>query len=485
MNICYRAQQREGRLDAAAAALAAGALDSAIDALRAHQAIEPGSIDAAMLWTQVQMARGVWDQAAGLLQTLWQHCPEDAATYALASHVLEHAKQPTEAAWRARQALVFENRRPEYWARYEALHARPSWPQAYDVVFYSGHPCAAPLPPPSAVLTQAMGGSETMVLLMARALAARGLRVALCGNYAESCVDAGVQCLPLEDFFLLQRYAEIPIAIVSRFVQPYLNQCSAQHRVFWLHDIVAPSYAPVYAQLDAQVDRYWALSQYQEDLYVERCGLDRAKFWRTTNAVDPAWLPPYKPCGERIPGRCMYISRPERGLREALVCFRALQAQRSDATLHVCTYSAGAVLDDPEIQPLRAELTATPGVTVSCLDKTELLNALSQAMVLLYPNSSDKETSCLAAIEAQMLGTPVVTTDRGCLRETMAPHAGAVVPWPAAAPCPVDALVSAAATLLRDPQQWTKQSTAARTHALAYHAVDVVAETWGEYLNNL
>ncbi len=61
----------------------------------------------------------------------------------------------------------------------------------------------------------------------------------------------------------------------------------------------------------------------------------------------------------------------------------------------------------------------TPGLVVlGSLDKSEYYRHLSESSLMLYP-SVFPEVSCLAALESQALGVPVLTSDAFALAETV------------------------------------------------------------------
>lgn len=470
------------------ALLAAGRYADADRTMARVLAVMPEVAAVNLLFARSLLAQGGRERLLGAwhaVELVLRRQPESAAAYAVGAQVQQALGNRAAAEVLIRVALVFDNRTPAHWHCYEQVAggAPAYWPSALDVVLYAGHPCLGPMPLPSDLAQKPVGGSESVLLLLAQTLAAQGLQVAVCSNYAQPATDRGVHCLPLADFYLLQRYADVPVAIVSRFPQPFLNQCTARRRIFWLHDIVAESYAPNYARMDPQVDEYWALSDYQQQMYQDRCGLPAHKFWQTTNAIDAGLFPPRTPLTERIAGRLMYTSRPGRGLAPALQVYARLRETFPHLSLQVCTYTQGNVWDDPELQAVRPLLESLPGVTLASLGKAGLVAALAQSVALLYPNTSEAETSCLAAIEAQMAGTPVVTTARGCLRETVEDGVtGFVVPWSDDAETVVADLTAAMTTLLTNDRQWDAMSRAAHHRAQQRHDAQVVARQWRQHL---
>lgn len=416
------------------------------------------------------------------LKTLQEVAPAHPEFHTEEAQLHEQADDRQAALESAKAALFADNRDAQLWRTYERLAPAPMppyWPAQLDIAFYTGHPLAGSFPLPAQLDTHGVGGSETVLWCMARALASAGKRVAVFAPFTAPGVADGVYCLPILDFTLWQRYRELPVAIVSRFHHPFDNECRARRRIFWLHDIVTPASRALYQRIDPQVDEYWVLSEYQRALYRDGCGLDDRKIWRTTNAIAPHWGSIRPLLAERTSGHIIYTSRPGRGLALLMrVCDR-LRRDFPDLTLTVCCYSSAASLwHDPELRTLRDALRA-PHITVTSVGKTALREQLAHSVLMLYPNASELETSCLAAIEAMAVGTPVVTSNRGCLAETVQHgETGLVAAWHDDPEIMTERLANTAARVLRDPTLWEHLSRNAHTHTNQRHAAETVAREW-------
>lgn len=353
-----------------------------------------------------------------------------------------------------------------------------------DIALYTGHLFGRSLILPHELAGKPIGGSETVFLQMARALQAAGKSVALFGPFPFFANDCGVPCHGVREFLLYQRAHRLPCCIVSRHYEPFFHTLNAERRIFWLHDIVVPSYRDVYQHIDRQVHEYWILSRYQQRCYETHCGLPSHKFWQTTNAIEPAWFGERVPLSGRVPYQLVYCSRPERGLDLLLEVYPKLRALFPQVTLTICFYTGAATpAEDPALRPF-AQALAQPGIRLASVGKTELIRLLQTSHLMLYPNSSDLETSCLAAIEAQAAGLPIVTSDRGCLAETVSDGvAGVVLPWRANREAMITQLVEASAALLRDPVRWDVLSRGGYAAGQTKHNAHQVAQQWIERLD--
>lgn len=365
-----------------------------------------------------------------------------------------------------------------------AADAPSLWPDQPDIVFFTGHVLNATLPFPSQLSTTAIGGSESALLLMATALAQTGLRVAIFAPFAEARRDSNVWCIPIEEFFPYALARGLPVCVVLRFYQPFVNLVPARKRIFWLQDIVAPSYREFYQRIDPHVDEYWVLSDYQQSCYENICGLAAEKFWQTVNVTHPGWYDRVVPWNERRPHTLIYASRPSRGLHVALLTVQQLLPEFPKLELLACAYTGPRGLwEDDELKPLRTLIESLP-VRVESFGKIALAEQISHAAAMLYPNTSDLETSCIAAIEAMAAGTPIVTSDRGALPETMV-DVGNIVPFTTDPHALAARCAAATRALLTQPTEWQRSHHASRQRYETRYHLATVTRAWMEHVMTL
>jgi hypothetical protein len=87
------------------------------------------------------------------------------------------------------------------------------------------------------------------------------------------------------------------------------------------------------------------------------------------------------------------------------------------------------------------------------------------------------ETFCIAAIEAQAAGCPVLTSAVGALPETVG-DGGLCLHGDPRSPAYQDAFVNAAVQLLRDDQQWSALSQRARERTDPFYSWTTIAAEW-------
>lgn len=475
--------------------LASGRLPSALERLGAYQTCHPRNWEGWLALGNLHRLSGEahrFETAVACYQRARTVQPFCLTAYRFEAELHWEQGRRDEALECLATAIYLDKTDEALWRLYDAWQGMP--PRLFfkpDVVMFTGHPLDRDtdrpvfLPYPDEAAAVPLGGSESIFLEMARQLAADGKKVALFGNFKnrrlglEEGSGAGhLACLDTRDFFLTERQGPLPVVIVSRFFQPFLNPLKARRKIFWLHDTVTPESRPHYEKMDPQVDEYWALSACQQRAYENICGLAGEKFWRTTNAVDLSFFRPVpKARSERIPGRILYCSRPSRGLDMLLSIFDLLKGEFPHLTLKVCTYSlASSPEDDPEIRPYLHRLRR-PDIFFESLGKIKLIREIERSEVMIYPNVGDLETSCLAVIESLAAGTPVITSDRGALSETVPEGKGLVLAWDDNRGKMVRSFCDAYRSL-QDPVLWNSLSQAGASWARARHDSAVVAGQW-------
>ena len=289
--------------------------------------------------------------------------------------------------------------------------------------------------------TVAIGGSESSVMTLARALVARGHDVSLyalgvdVAGLAEGRDAHGVRWYPMEQLSQDLPCEEWDVFVAVRAYGLFLGpRVHARLRLLWNHDLLTPGMVPGVMAAATQVDAMLYVSAYHQTQWEGLAPFLTGLGALTRNVFDPSLVPSDV---EKDPNRILFMSRPERGLGPLLAMWPALKAAHPDATLGLCRYSV------PADGGVRADTMkgwdlliadahqAVGGIEVlGGLAKPDLYRELARAAVLWYPGVADfAETSCLAAIEAQACGTPIVASYRGALPETAAPawHAGCLV----------------------------------------------------------
>lgn len=290
--------------------------------------------------------------------------------------------------------------------------------------------------PESAV--SGIGGSEKMVLEMAKRLTALGKSTVVYASVptAQRGVDpaTGVDWRHWSNADL-----ERPRESVILWRQPgfVTMPWKARRRVVWCHDVQRPhEYTPAVAKL---LNKVVVLSEYHAGtLKDKRAALEAdGKLVISRNGLDEELY--RKPAeGRRDPWKFVFASSPDRGITTAIRIFEKIRERRPEATLDLyygftptalkrfANYEYGYIADldcstnfYDYMEYVWQCIDATPGVTHKGRVSFEAMaEAQKTAGVWLYPTRFS-EISCMAAMEAQAAGCLVATTDAAALAETV------------------------------------------------------------------
>lgn len=270
------------------------------------------------------------------------------------------------------------------------------------------------------------GGVETTYIELPKLLAARGHNVFVFCRTEKAHVSNGVYFVPWGD---LGDYADLrPDALVtSRWFEPLHREVfRGAYKIIWLQDahFADPDWPGTYEVADKII----CSSLWHREYIGQRLGavLDMKKVHVVPLGIRKSMFG----CGgEKVKGRVVYSSNPDRGLALLAAAWPELCRERPDLTLHITygweglrTWGEGAEwqahCDRTEAQ-IRGLFSGYDNVTFTGrLKKADLYRELAQAEVCLYPNNF-QETFCLTALECQAAGTPMVTTAMGALLTTL------------------------------------------------------------------
>jgi glycosyltransferase involved in cell wall biosynthesis/SAM-dependent methyltransferase len=274
-----------------------------------------------------------------------------------------------------------------------------------------------------------LGGSESAMLGLARALKARGHDVRIFASRLDpdcACPDQhGVVWHDLPSLPEVNQGIEFDVFVVLR-TYPHLAhyQPKARLTLLWHQDLLTVPKALM--SVVWAVDRHVYVSDYQrqqyEDLLPELVG----QGWVTKNGFDASLVPADV---VKDPNRIIHISRPERGLKPLLQMWPAVKQANPDAVLALCRYQsmydsegsnvkATCEMFDRVVERLNNEVGGIEWL--GHLGKRDLYREIAKAAVMWYPGIAGfAETSCIAAIESQANGTPFVGSYKGALPETV------------------------------------------------------------------
>ena len=329
---------------------------------------------------------------------------------------------------------------------------------------------------------QALGGSETACVQMARALSARGHRVQVFCRCPRPGLCQGVVYRDRRDLVQAAGEERFDVLVVSRFFAALDLPLQAGLKVLWNHDILDTPLA--LAQRLDRLDLCLVLSRFHAQDYAGKLPELAGRLVGTRNGLDLALLDRASAGVRRDSHLVTYVSRPERGLRLLLEhVWPRLRQAFPDLTLALCGYG---VEHTPLPAPVRREhavianlIQHTPGVKLlGPLAKREYYRHLAGCGLLLYP-CVFPEISCISALEAQALGTPLVTSDAFALNETVAQPRFLVPGLPGSAEY-LEAFSQRALELLQNPQEAQALALPAQASIRARHDWAAIAVEWEE-----
>lgn len=349
--------------------------------------------------------------------------------------------------------------------------------------------------------TQApLGGTQSALIYLAQALQARGHEVHVfcnCGPLAG--VFAGVTYHPV---LKLARFArEFPLDVFVPVADDISLQLGipARFTLWWGHNDYSYLWqempdlrADIAARLGQKADRVAVVSQWQADLFANLFGLPREHLFVTHNGVHAPYFS--QEAAPANPPRLIYSSAPDRGLDILLNIFPAIRAQVPEAELHLYSsfkvWGKDEAFDQKNAGALYAQARSLEGVFLhNPLPHPELAQALRQGSIWLYPNHATPipdetgfyaETSCIAALEAQAAGLPVITSARGALPETVSD--GILITGDVYQPEIQAQFVQAAIELLQNPAERARIGQQARERILRTGTWDTIAAEWEQHL---
>jgi glycosyltransferase involved in cell wall biosynthesis len=284
-----------------------------------------------------------------------------------------------------------------------------------------------------------VGGTESSVIQLAEALAARGTAVYALNRIGISSEEAGVRWVPLWDKKKLPRL-DVAIGINSTRIFWDLR---FRRAITWWHN-------PPTNKQQLKRRNLFALLRHRPHAVLlgpYHSGLLHPwlPYAGRSNILHGIGEDFFLGTAERAPRqpRAVFTSQPKRGLAFVAQAWPQIRAKVPDAELHVFC---------PQAKEREAAQTCGQGAGIvirGSVSRTQLAEELRAARVMLIPGVTD-ETFCLAAAEATVAGVPIVTCGIGALSERVSHgETGFISPQP-------QEFAGNAARLLTDGNFWLR-----------------------------
>ncbi len=350
-----------------------------------------------------------------------------------------------------------------------------------------------------------LGGSESALLYLSRELVRIGHKVVIYGNPGkEAGIYDGVDYRPFTTLMDLARHSDneaYDIFISFRDLPAFLFPIKAKKRIWWGHDDFSNvwNYTGIKKYLGAAFlrfagvlvnrycDRLFVVSTWLGKICTDMLGIKEDKIYVTKNGI---YLPYFNSDTQvsRDALRLVYTSVPARGLDVLLDIFPVIRKEVPGATLHVyCGWDLGMLKEsDRRIAQAIYDKTKQEGVVLEGTRKhSELAKELMMSSVMLYPSHEVKEaaffaeTSCIAALEAQEAGCPVIASNRGALPESIQDQkTGILIDGDPYSQSYKEMFVKETVKLLKDPDRLTEMRKNARQFIEQNYTWEIIAKEW-------
>lgn len=308
----------------------------------------------------------------------------------------------------------------------------------FDIVFY----CHTDQQWSPAMAERPLGGSETAVVEMSRALGELGLRVAVFARPgADEGQHDGVWWWNLDRLFKGDWKTNVLVA--WRLPEAVGQDLPCKSLWLWIHDL------HYFKRLDQQTaagfDLFLPVSEWHGKYLKRQYPFLRSDLiWPTRNGL-PRRLVEAIAAKEvlKIPTMALWTSSPDRGLFQAVEWWPFVRKLVPEAELHCCYAwgwdliergNAGDPIRYAMVRQMKERIMAAaeqPEKTGvhwhGALSRPVLYEKMAQANLLVYPTDFI-ETFCLGALEALAHGTIPVTSELGALPDTLGPLRGMCLP---------------------------------------------------------
>ncbi|MDR3204644.1 MAG: hypothetical protein LBV23_07860, partial [Deltaproteobacteria bacterium] len=247
-----------------------------------------------------------------------------------------------------------------------------------------------------------LGGAETAFIQITKTLADFGHQVYAFNNCKKETVSNKVFYLPFRRSLNLLARLNFDVMVVSRFFGFFSLPIKSQIKVLWNHDTL--DNPKVLRAVQDEIDIFFVLSRFHRDNFLTRLPQLDDRMVITRNGLDFELIDKGAKGAKKIPGKLIYSSRPERGLKILLeLVWPRLTAVRPDLRLYLCGYNVDRSLLDPALISLYDHLRLIAArdpkiINLGPLSKREYYHHLAEAQMMVYP-SCFPEISCLAALE--------------------------------------------------------------------------------------
>lgn len=327
-----------------------------------------------------------------------------------------------------------------------------------------------------------LGGTETGVVRLARALNGLGHEVIVCtsapnprlSNPLYVNLDSVKDVGPVDAFIAIRDWKALNLPVVAKTKMLWTGDSYDQPFTLGLGD----------RRVVDLVDRLLTVSDWHGASLCEKSGFPQEKTFTLGNGIEPSLFQGEEERGRK---RLIYSSVPYRGLQLMPDIMASLVEKHPDIEFH--SFSGFSVYGDlvhDNDKRSYADLLERLGKYEQFyphgnVPQRQLAREMMRSSILAYPNTFE-ETSCITAMEAQAAGCVVVSSAKGAIPETVG-NAGILLTQEPGTSAYTKAFVEAVDSLLTDFDSWKQMSECALERAqdfgwpiVAQRLVDLIAK---------
>lgn len=278
---------------------------------------------------------------------------------------------------------------------------------------------------------KSLGGSESSGFYLARELTRQGNDVAIFTNIEKDEMYEDVILSPIgpqsdkfklgENFERSASTSSFDVLIMQRVPNAFYKKFNNKVNLYWLHDLSIVRNRDGIKSTLWNCDGILVVSEFHKKQVCENIGLPDNFVHIVRNGVSEHFVNKVDHKVKWEGKNIIYTSRPERGLENALDIMEGVEDK--SITLHICGYDNTTTQMAPFYNDLWRRCREASNVELhGPLTKQQLADLFDSCFLHLYPvieSSKFEEVSCIAVMEAQATGTPVLACRNGALPETL------------------------------------------------------------------
>lgn len=263
---------------------------------------------------------------------------------------------------------------------------------------------------PPDIYGKGVGGAELAMMSWAETMAGRGHKIRIYNNPKQAGDYSGVEYLPQSAFAPV---ADRDVYIAYRSPSQFTRICRAAVKLFWSTDqYTTGNFA---TDIFPYVDRTVCISPFHVDYHIERYKVEPHLIGYFDLGVR---VEEYQQDEEKVPGRCIYCSVPNRGLEVLRLMWPRIKERVPNASLVITSDYTLWGSPNPLNHEHRLNWLHQPDVEfMGAIPRKQLVQEQLKAVCQPYP-CNYAELFCISAAECQVANCAPITSDLGALPST-------------------------------------------------------------------